>query len=112
MSYEGYYQCLCKNGHYFEENVYDTHNNACPHCSSEVAWWNQVDTTNGSFYYDSAENQKERIDGFVELEVDKPPEICTCHCGHVHTKTVCAYKFPPQDVGHHGKLHNFEWDVE
>jgi len=113
MSFEGYYQCLCEKGHYSELDVYDPAANdtyVCPICNSPVAWHNQVDTTNGSFYYDEAGNQKERIDGFVELEVDQPPEICTCHCGHVHAKTACTYKIPSLGIGHHSKIPGFNWE--
>lgn len=115
MSFEGYYQFLCEKGHYSEVDVYAAVASGdeykCPFCNSPVAWWNQVDTTNGSFCWNESTNDQDRIDGFVELEVDQSPETCTCHCGHVHTKTVCTYKFPPPEIGHHSKPPSFDWGV-
>ncbi len=51
MSFEGYYQKICSNGHYFEEDVYFD-NAICPvlGCKAAPTWSNQVDQTNGEEY--------------------------------------------------------------
>jgi hypothetical protein len=49
MSFEGYFQLLCANGHYFTADAYyyDTHEDCpCLACGAEVVWENLVDTTN------------------------------------------------------------------
>ena len=77
MSYEGYYQVICKKGHYHtvDCNLFDFLGWKCPTCGSDAAWCNGVDLTNGSW----DENGK-RIDGYVEL---KPKHIEKCDkCGH------------------------------
>ena len=51
MSFEGYYQILCKKGHLSTLDVYDDFEEKqweC-RCGAKVAWVNMVDTTNGSF---------------------------------------------------------------
>ena len=101
MSYKGYQQILCENGHYSEEDAYATYwvNNQPPKClicGAEEAWKNSVNTTNGSF--NVAEDGSEtmmRIDGFVELVVDKPAKVCECSsCGHKHITCPETYKVP------------------
>jgi hypothetical protein len=50
MSYEGYIQQVCPNGHYLEVDCYAADlddEKSCPHCGEEWAWENSVDTTNG-----------------------------------------------------------------
>ena len=48
MSHEGYTQCICQNGHYFEIDAYfEPEDYACKVCSGKVAWSNSVDETNG-----------------------------------------------------------------
>ena len=98
MSYEGYDQILCKNGHESSIHAYDPlldiDNWSCPICKEKVAWWNSVDLTNGSF------ENGQRIDGYVKLEVDRPEENCICpDCGVSHVKRVVTHKIP-NNVGH------------
>ena len=45
MSFEGYYQCVCKNGHYFEIDVYDDRDK-CVDCFQDIIFKNTVDETN------------------------------------------------------------------
>ena len=95
MSFEGYYQVICKNGHYhlvdvfeypiFEENDRRLKNSffpyifiKCPECDELTAWYNLVNITNGSYcscnpeYSDNAEGcefcDHGRIDGYVDLK--------------------------------------------
>ena len=75
MSYEGYHQVLCRNGHYVEIDCYeeplfceqprfdlDCKIWTCPICGEKAYWSNSVDVTNESFDKDG-----NRIDDFVEL---------------------------------------------
>jgi hypothetical protein len=48
MSYEGYSQCICSNGHYFEHDAYC--DGFCPYCGLGSSWDNSVDQTNGEAY--------------------------------------------------------------
>ena len=108
MSFEGDYQVLCKNGHEHEIDCYEHPifeiSNApddyvvwkCSICGELAAWYNFVDTTNGSYcdccneeYIDLAEGceycDHGRIDGYIELEIKNPEELCTCKdCGNTH----------------------------
>ena len=52
MSYEGYVQVLCANGHYhsFDENYDSDETVECPDCGANIVWRNRVDDTNGESY--------------------------------------------------------------
>jgi len=114
MSFEGYYQILCCNGHYSEIDCYlnptfdPSHNNVwrCPDCDELAVWWNLVDETNGS-YCDECNPEckdnvegcewcvKGRIDGRIDLEVDRPREMFTCkECGCSKIISLETYKVP------------------
>ena len=72
MSFEGYFQLICKKGHYYTAGLYGQEENTlCPICLSIPVWWNIVDETNSSF----DNNTGERIDGFVEPRI-KSQRIC------------------------------------
>ena len=83
MSYEGFSQYLCKEGHYWTADAYegyfdDDYSPTCPKCGLKAVWENGVDITNGSF--DKDEDGKEvRIDGYVELEEKTRKECDKCH---------------------------------
>lgn len=47
MSYEGYTEFLCKEGHYFCMDCCDDGVTRCPRCGATVAYTNSVDQTNG-----------------------------------------------------------------
>ena len=86
MSFEGYIQRLCKNGHLQEIDVYDfeSKDENCDECSSEWVWQNIVDRTN-----------VETV-GHVELEIDQPDKyetICE-HCGSQKLVAEKTYKVP------------------
>jgi len=94
MSWEGYAQILCKNGHYHDinadEDVNGEHRWKCPFCGEVGVWWNIVNTTNGSYYDDGT-----RVDGYVELEIKDKPTICKCSsCGNEHFSKIVTYKIP------------------
>lgn len=93
MSFEGYYQLICDKGHYFNENDISRHPESLgctvDSCDANVAWWNLVNTTNGSY------EGKKRIDGYIELEMLSKPIICKCNkCKNIHVNKVAVYKIP------------------
>ena len=48
MSYEGYEQCICSNGHYFQQPADISYvSDKCPKCGAKADWHNSVDQTNG-----------------------------------------------------------------
>jgi len=97
MSFEGYFQVLCKNGHYETHSVYATSIDLwkCGACGEGAAWWNMVDLTNGSYDDDGT-----RIDGYVYMEgLDFFP--CKCDkCGIIHYTSPAVYKLPEKGKGY------------
>ena len=97
MSFEGYYQIVCENGHQFTKDAYDFGDATeakCPFCKEDAVWWNLVDVTNGSHEGD------ERIDGFLQLKIKESVETCTCDkCNNVHVVKEPTYKIP-EGKGH------------
>ena len=97
MSFEGLYQVLCENGHYYCFDVYtmQPENWICPACGKKAKWYNMVDCTNGSFDDDGA-----RIDNYIELKLDQTAIECKCPtCGVVHKIGMDSYKIP-EGKGH------------
>jgi hypothetical protein len=85
MSYEGYSQFLCAKGHYWTVDCNMAEDGQeCPICFEPAVWENMVNETNGSY-----EDDGTRIDGYVELEIDK--EI-KCSCGECVKEII--YKIP------------------
>lgn len=84
MSWEGYHQRLCSNGHYWTVDGYLSEPEECRVCGEKFVWENIVDTTNGSY-----DDNGERIDGFIELEI-KEERKCE-HCGSI---LGMIYKIP------------------
>jgi len=87
MSWEGYYQLICKNGHYWTDDAsyMDDQDCICPICKSKPVWHNTVDITNGSF------EGKRRIDGYKSL---KPYQVIKCPT--CKTTLEAKYKIPKQ----------------
>jgi hypothetical protein len=88
MSFEGYIQRLCKNGHLEEIDVYDfeSKNEMCDECGEDWIWQNTVDETNGGDV------------GRVELEIDQPYKYettCEC-CGSQRLVAEETYKIPTE----------------
>jgi len=74
MSWEGYYQQLCKNGHYTAKSAeYQDEDKKCSICGEKIVWINIVDVTNGSFETDGT-----RIDGYVDLKIEKETKCKEC----------------------------------
>lgn len=102
MSYEGYEQYLCEDGHYSQVDCWDAEDHSVCHCGKPIVWWNGVDTTNGSFDIDEHGNETElRIDGYVELKEKSPVKTHRCVCGDVHIVAEATYHIP-EDAGHKG----------
>ena len=102
MSFSGFYQCICENGHWTDNDCYifTPEYDPCRVCRATMVWYNLVDTTNGSFNVNSDGNETdERIDGYIELEEKTPPHIETCNLGHKHCTVEATYKIP-EDKGH------------
>lgn len=88
MSFEGFHQRLCKNGHLNTQDamtaMYCGDDEKCSICGEKFVWENLVDVTNGSF-----DEEGNRIDGYVELEIKK--ETKCKECGHT---LEIIYKVP------------------
>jgi hypothetical protein len=84
MSFEGYYQKLCTNGHLVECDVYSFDEDNCQVCKAEWVWENVVDCTNESGV------------GRVELEIATPAKYkTTCEaCGAQQLVAEETYKIP------------------
>lgn len=89
MSYEGYSQIICSNGHYYEADCY-AYNDPCPVCLAAPAWNNPVDQTNGA---------DEGIIAASDLEqfVKTPAIEKTCDLGHVHTISPTIFNVPTRE---------------
>jgi len=102
MSYEGYEQVLCENGHYHTYDCYDfweAKGWSCPNCGAKAVWSNMVDVTNGSYETDEEgrilldkEGNEIRIDGYVELCI-----LDECKCDHCDSILERRYKIPTEE---------------
>lgn len=90
MSYEGRYQFLCKNGHYFIEADYCgdyDQMEVCPECGELIRWKNSVDDTNYEAY------------GFIDIEMFlvEHATIEKCDLGHDHVVRRARYRIPSDE---------------
>ena len=90
MSYEGFTQYLCKNGHLHELDCYMDDLKICPVCSEKIVWENSVDVTNGSF--DEIDGKEVRIDGYVELKIKSRRK-----CEHCNSILEMTYEIPEKE---------------
>jgi hypothetical protein len=90
MSYEGYEEYMCEDGHYWAEDALyslDISEFDCPDCKKKAIWNNPVDQTN-----DDGEQYRAKL-------IEKTPAVYeTCNLGHQHLKTAATY-FIPEDKG-------------
>jgi hypothetical protein len=86
MSYEGYEEALCKNGHRYFFGAFEE-NARCPYCGADCAWSNSVDTTNCN--KDGKLSEKGWNYLLISLE-----EIQTCNLGHKHVTKEAVYRIP------------------
>lgn len=92
MSWEGYYQCLCQDGHYFENHdIYDYSelgDQKCPHCGKEAVFENQVDQTNNP------------ADGIIDFNKHFLIEAAygkICDMNHWHQTMPAKYRIPTME---------------
>ena len=94
MSYEGYEQYWCKNGHYWTIDssltMWDERKQKCPICGEMEVFSNGVNTTNGSFDGD------ERIDGFIQPELISKHQAQCEYCNKEHICECSIYKIPQE----------------
>ncbi len=97
MSYEGYSQFWCKNGHYWtidcNELFYKDVKERCPICSEHEVFQNMVNVTNGSFDDDGT-----RIDGFIDPILKKENKLVCKSCKKEKTCGCSIYKIPKRCV--------------
>lgn len=89
MSFEGYYQVLCENGHLYLLDIWDEditlNTYKCKFCGAKKAFSHTVDQTND-------EGIK------VIFEIDVPAKFEECHtCGHKKIIELNRYKIPTKD---------------
>lgn len=96
MSYEGYSQFLCRNGHYWKVDalgmMFDSEKQQCPICWEDEVFENMVDVTNGSF----DEETGERIDGYINLKIKSENSGTCSNCGEKHICEI-TYQIPEDE---------------
>ncbi|KKM81994.1 hypothetical protein LCGC14_1324030 [marine sediment metagenome] len=107
MSYEGYSQHICANGHQFDNDCYADHNKC--HCGADSVFCNMVDDTN--YYQDGIIPDWE----WKKLELT-PAKVEECNLGHKHLVEFPTYKVPEDprlviywyeiDIGVYHRIHD------
>jgi len=93
MSWEGYEQVICTNGHLRRKNAemwgIGYGDGWICSCGAPIAWWNQVDTTN--------DDGEEYV---IDSEINTSEVFCNCpDCGNRHITKEVTYKIP-KNKGH------------
>lgn len=91
MSYEGYEQVLCENGHYATVDCYNFDEDwRCFYCGAKAKWTNGVNLTNGC-----VDENGEDISGHIDITpyLKTPVSVCK-HCGCKNGVEV--YDFPTE----------------
>lgn len=105
MSYEGYEQLLCKNGHYHtadcrddgmsrDPNCIPFNSVKCPDCGAEFVWMNSVDDTN-------CDEQ-----GYIDIDLFQIRHavfVTTPKGREIYTEAV--YRIPSKEETHKARLH-------
>ena len=100
MSFEEYFQILCKNGHYSSEDCYcfDETTWKCDVCDALADWINLVDLTNGSWDEDG-----NRIDNWIDVHKFVRKVKGGYMCKDCHSENIeyidPAYILPPEGIG-------------
>ena len=102
MSFEGYYEKLCEDGHLTTFDVYYYFKPDKCRCGKEFVWWHIVDVTNGM-----DEETGEGMPTDFEILSEEKVETCNC-CNHTNVIEEVRYKIPDA-VGHKGQGWEFEW---
>lgn len=85
MSYEGYSEHICTEGHYYTRDAY-AFNETC-HCGAESAWENMVDQTNDNGY--------SFVDFGLREKTATKMKTCEC-CGHTKQIEQATYHIPTE----------------
>lgn len=82
MSWEGYVQALCANGHENRGNGYDNIPNC--NCGAPIVFENTVDDTNCDSY------------NWIDFDslIVTPAKVETCNFGHKHVTEETVYRIP------------------
>jgi len=90
MSYEGFDQYICKNGHYYfyGAGYFDDVPN-CPYCGAESAFCNSVDQTNGP-----PQGELKYPKDFEHLLLSPAANETCDHCGHTKRISEAVYRAP------------------
>jgi hypothetical protein len=103
MSYEGYNQHICRNGHRFDEPEQYGEGDIpkCPECDAVTVWENGVDQTN------CEDHGKISNDDFYKLlKTPATYRVCpTCHTSEIVTPDI--YEIPTNEWR---KRHQQYWD--
>lgn len=105
MSWEGYNQVLCPNGHPYTDYA-DSYNeplNICPNCKTPGGEFNTVDQTNGCMNWCASHDEGKcpgeiceffRCQcGMKKLILVTPAVTETCSLGYAHIKEPAKYRF-------------------
>lgn len=86
MSYEGYKDCICANGHLTSQDAYEDH--PCVVCEAPIVWVNEIDQTNGEDVgYISSEDMRSFC-----IERETTSKCPTCHSHTLYKPAV--YRVP------------------
>jgi len=91
MSYEGYNQYLCSEGHYWTEDCYkyddDIYCIVCYRVEAKPVWSNSVDQTNSEDF------------GYIDMSqfLIEKEEFEVCNLGHCHLVKVARYRIPTSE---------------
>ncbi len=93
MSYEGYTNHFCSNGHYLAyRDCYDNDDNLYCFCGSKVFFTESIDETNGCCCEDGKTCCAHSHVLQKQIRVDKKP----CHCNHGKVMVTKDYKTKEQ----------------
>lgn len=87
MSYEGYLQYVCHNGHRYDADCYD--DGVCPFCKEDFVFSNQVNETNFESFGVIPPEEWEKLQLTPQVK-----EVC--NLGHEHTTKHATYRVPTQ----------------
>lgn len=103
MSYEGYVQVLCEDGH-LNEHPYDYSGDgtdggygknflcSTDGCMRAQVFWNHVNETNGP------DDSEKYCPGHMEFEIVKERVFEKCNLGHMHLISEDTYKIPDEQT--------------
>ena len=90
MSYEGYVERLCKNGHLRSFDCWEDNEETKCLCGEPFVFRHDVDQTNGDDPNDQGTMP-------FPFEVDRAATYVTCNLGHKHITSETTYKIPKAD---------------